>query len=129
MTRGPIGLLPNDRPAVVLARDRTMIHRPKVLFVVADGAHARLVARSHETGDFIAIQTLDGDDQLRARRREVRSQPSGRSFESASPTRHAVGKGDPYFEVKIAFVATVAEAAIEADAAGGYQGIAVIAPA
>ena len=102
-------------------------HHPKILFVLADGAHARMVRRSAETGDFVTVREIDGGGHLRAAHVKAKSHPSGRSFQSASPSRSAVGADDPYRQVKMDFMGRIAEAAETLAAEDGSAGVVLIA--
>jgi len=87
-----------------------MSHRTNLIYVLADGAHARFVQRSRETGDFTTVQELDGSGRLAALRAEQRDEGPGRAFESATSARHGVGREDVYRRAKAEFAARVAEA-------------------
>lgn len=101
---------------------------PKVLFVIADGARARLVARSPETGHFVTFEEVDARRELRRLRAEMRASPLDSSFESASPARHGVGREDVLRQAKDAFMADVADKAAKACRARGYDDAFVAAP-
>ncbi|MGE5500313.1 MAG: host attachment protein [Ignavibacteriales bacterium] len=86
----------------------------RLLFVLADGAHARFVQRNRETGAFVTVRELDGSHRLKNLRRELRGgPPPGRSHESASTARHGVGREDYERQAKEAFVTQVAQEACE----------------
>ena len=105
------------------------MHYPnRLLFVLADGAHARFVKRNAKTGAFVTVRELDGSRKLKSLRRELRSGPAaGTSHESSSPTRHGVGREDYLRQAKEAFVAEVAREA--ADFATAKDALVVVAPA
>lgn len=106
-----------------------MIHRPKLLYVLADGARARFVERRVEPRSFATIDEIDARDDLRDLRRELRASPPARSFESGSPgLRHSVGKDDYVRDAKTAFVSTVAERATALLHDRAYEGVVVAAP-
>lgn len=106
-----------------------MIHHPKLLYVLADGARARFVERRPEPRSFATIDEIDARESLRDLRRELRASPPARSFESGSPgLRHSVGKDDYVRDAKAAFVSTVAERATALLHAGAYEGVVVAAP-
>lgn len=100
-----------------------------LLFILADGARARLVARSRETGDFVTLREFDGSDGLRLLRSELRASPQGRSQESMSPTRRSVGRTDTVRHAKESFAAEAVDAAVEALAARNRDGVVLVAPA
>lgn len=80
----------------------------KVLFVLADGARARFVERAAGRDSFVTADEIDGRAALRRLRDELRRSPPVRSFESASPRRHSVGREDFFRQAKEAFVEEVA---------------------
>jgi protein required for attachment to host cells len=106
-----------------------MIHARKVLYLLTDGGHAKLVERSRETGDFVTLKELNGAPALEALRHELRASPPARSMESMSPARHAVGPDDHYARAKASFAEDAAEAAAELAGRGGYEGVVAAAPA
>jgi protein required for attachment to host cells len=84
-----------------------MPHQPDTLIVLADAEHARLVRHGPAAG-FVTVETLDsGAAGLRAA--ELVSDRQGRSFESASPTRHSIAaRHDPREGPREAFARAVA---------------------
>lgn len=105
-----------------------MPHPDHLLFILADGAHARFVKRNRDTGAFLTVRELDGSHRLKNLRRELRAgPPPGRSHESGSPARHGVGREDYARQAKEAFVADVAREAAEFADVGGA--VVVVAPA
>lgn len=90
-----------------------MHHPNRILFVLADGAHARFVQRNGH-GAFVTVRELDGSHRLKTLRRELRGGPAqGRSHESSAPARHGVGREDYARQAKEAFVTQVAQEAGE----------------
>lgn len=107
-----------------------MIHHPKLLYVLADGARARFVERRPEPRSFATFEEIDAREDLQNLRRELRASPPARSFESGSPgLRHSVGKDDYVRDAKTAFVSTVAERVATLLHDGPYEGVVVAAPA
>jgi len=105
-----------------------MPYPSRLLFILADGAHARFVKRNRDTGAFLTVRELDGSHRLKNLRRELRAGPQrGRSHESGSPTRHGVGREDYARQAKEAFVTDVAREA--AEFAGIGQALVLVAPA
>lgn len=100
-----------------------------LLFILADGARARLVARSHETKDFVTLRELDGSDRLRVLRSELRASPQGRSQESMSPLRRSIGKTDAVRHAKESFAADAVDTAVDSLAERGREGLVLVAPA
>lgn len=101
----------------------------KLLYLIADGARARLVRRSPETGDFVTLSEIDGRDRLRVLRGELRRGSPGRSFQSGTPERHAVGREDYFRQAKEAFAAEIAEQAADVCRQDSYEGVVIAAPA
>ncbi|MFI4974975.1 MAG: host attachment protein [Caulobacterales bacterium] len=99
------------------------------LFIIADGAHARLVARSPDTGDFVTLRELDGSRDLDILRAELRASPAGRSQNSTSASRSAVGPVESFRDAKEHFVCAVADLAAEHFADRAPNGMVVVAPA
>jgi hypothetical protein len=105
-----------------------MPNHPRLLYVVADGATARLIERAQDTGDFVTICTLDGRARLATVREEERDEPAGRSIESATEARHAVGREDAYRQAKAGFMRYVAEVVIQVMEHDGWEGVVLAAP-
>ena len=101
--------------------------RRKIIFVLADGAHARLVQHSPETGDYVTVREIDGDKGIQEVRAWMKSHPAGRTHDATSSSRSGVGPEDPYRQVKADFMATTAAAAKEMDSDGAYEGFVLVA--
>ena len=101
--------------------------RPRVLFVLADGARARFVERSPETGYFVTLQEIDSRQRLQTLRQELRASPPARTLEPGS-SGHALGDQDFFRAAKEAFAAEVAERAAALVAKRSYQGVFLAAP-
>lgn len=101
----------------------------KVLFLLADGARARFVERSHETGHYVTIETIDGQHRLRALRSELRQSPAARTVQQGYPGGHSLNRQDFARAAKESFAAEVAERAALLVQKGAYQGIFLAAPA
>jgi protein required for attachment to host cells len=100
----------------------------RLLFLLADGTHARLIERS-TFGDFATFQEIDGAGELNTVRALMRQDPPGRGFESYGTARHAVGQEDPYRSTKLAFADSVAAEAQKQARAHGADGVVLVAPA
>lgn len=100
-----------------------------LLYVLADGARARLVERSRETGDFITFAEIDARDRLEGLRRDLRGNPASLSQQSGPRTSHTATRGDSVRLAKEAFVHEVAERAAEVAKTKGFEGVIVAAPA
>lgn len=104
--------------------------RPNLIYVLADGAHARFVERNPDTGAFVSFQQMDGSERLDVLREEQRDEPSaGRSFESSGGQRHGVGREDSYDRAKAAFVTHVAYRLNQIAADRQPTGVVLVAPA
>ncbi|CAN7220630.1 host attachment protein [Phenylobacterium sp. LjRoot225] len=102
---------------------------PKVLFLLADGARARFVERSRETGHYVTIEEIDGQPRLRALRNELRQSPAARTVHQSYPGGHSLNRQDFLRSAKEAFAAEVAEKAAKLVEKGAYQGVFLAAPA
>lgn len=101
----------------------------KTLFLLADGARARLVERSPETGDFVTFEEIDARRSLEQLRSELRASPAAANFQSGTPQRHQVTAGDRTRLAKEAFVAEVADHAAKICEKRGFEHVVVAAPA
>jgi protein required for attachment to host cells len=102
---------------------------PRILFLLTDGARARFVERSPETGDFVTISEFDGRDRLQVLRTELRASAPGRSIQSGTPERHAVGPEGSFRQAKEAFVEEMADRAAHVCRDQDFQAMFVAAPA
>lgn len=100
----------------------------QMIFVIADGAHARFVARAPGGGDFVTLSELDGSDRLRVLRAELRASPPGRSHESMSPSRSSVGPNESVRQAKESFAREVADVAARTFADRARDGVVLVAP-
>lgn len=81
---------------------------PKIWYVVADGARARILERNRETGAYHAIRDY-ASALARLKSSELKSDRPGRVFESGSGTRHAAApRHDPHRDAKLAFAREIA---------------------
>jgi protein required for attachment to host cells len=101
----------------------------KTLYVLADGARARLVERSRETGHFVTFVEIDARERLEQLRRELRASHAVRSRQSGTPQRNTVGREDFTRQSKEAFVTEVADRAVDVARQRGFETIVVAAPA
>lgn len=105
-----------------------MSQHHSLLFVIADGGHARFVTPAADN----ALHTREAVDSSAATSQtgDMVSDRPGRSFESASPTRHALTpRTDPHTQAKLKFADLVAEKVCAASAAGAFSGLVLVAPA
>jgi protein required for attachment to host cells len=105
------------------------MRRPRILFLLTDGARARFVERSAETGDFVTLSEVDARDRLQTLRAELRASAPGRSLQSGTPQRHTVGALGSLRQTKEAFVEEMADRAAHICREQGFQTMFVAAPA
>jgi protein required for attachment to host cells len=105
-----------------------MANGAKLLYVLADGAHARFVEQSAETHAFVTVHHMDGKRRLEILRAEQRDEQAGRSFESGSAARHGVGREDAYRRAKEAFAGDVAKTLRGLLSRTSPQGVVLVAP-
>jgi protein required for attachment to host cells len=105
-----------------------MPHRPKLIYLLVDGAHARVVERVAETGAFVTVRRVQGEDRLDEVRAQQQDEKPGRSFESASAARHAVGREDAYRRAKEGFAAGVGAAVDDLLSDRAIEGVVLVAP-
>jgi protein required for attachment to host cells len=100
----------------------------KTWILVADGEHARVVVPVPQR----RFRTINSIDSLTAHHRssDLGTDRPGRSFESASPTRHAIeARTDPHRAAKETFAQAIAELVNDAAAEGQYDRLVLVAPA
>jgi protein required for attachment to host cells len=105
-----------------------MPRRRKLIYLLADGAHARFVEHVPETHAYVTVSRMSGEERLATLRVEQRDEPAGRSFESASSARHGVGREDAYLRAKQAFAGDVAHALNDQTAKRELDGVVLVAP-
>jgi protein required for attachment to host cells len=105
-----------------------MPQQHRLCFVIADGGHARFV-QSAENNALHTIEVMDSIDAHKHDRDLVSDRP-GRTFESASATRHAYApRHDPHDMAKDRFTSLVAAKVNEDFAAELFNEIVLVAPA
>ena len=104
------------------------MHAPKILFLLTDGARARFVERSPQTGDFVTLSEVDRRDRLEVLRTELRASPPGRSLQSGTPERHAIGREGAFRQAKEAFVEEMADRAAEVYRQRHFRAVFITAP-
>ena len=110
-----------------------MLRRRKVWICLADGAHARIVARADEGMEFSApysmVMECDSRD-AHHRSRDLRADRPGRIQESANAAHHAiVPRTDPLRASKAEFIRVVARYLDEAGVRNDYDALFLVAPA
>ena len=107
---------------------RTSLDR--LWIVVADGGAARVLAVSEDRSRIELLRDMDAAN-MHLKTHDLVSDRAGRSFESASPTRHAIAaKHDPHVEQKHRFIQSLAGLLNEDNQAGRFdQLILIVTPA
>lgn len=100
----------------------------KTLFLLADGARARLVERSRANGDFVTIEEFDGRRRLEGLRAELKASRPAMASTPHSSHADAVGEDDFTRQAKEDFVAEIADHAVEVCRKQGFMEIFVAAP-
>lgn len=104
-----------------------MANHRKLCFVIADGGHARFLRPAVDN----ALHTFDALDAetVHQRDHDLVSDRPGRSFESATPGRHAfTSRTDPHEMAKERFSQTVGRRINEASAEDVFNELVVVAP-
>lgn len=104
-----------------------MVQHHKPCFVIADGGHVRFVFPAADN----ALHTRDMADSptVHDQSSDLGSDRPGRSFESASITRHAIApKHDPHEMEKQKFAHVVAKKVCEQSAANAFNELILVAP-
>ncbi len=102
----------------------------RLWIVVADGGNARVLAVSEDRSRIEVMREMTSAN-LHLKTHDLISDRAGRSFESASPTRHAIApRHDPHVEQKHHFIQALADVLGEDDRAGLFdQLILIVTPA
>jgi protein required for attachment to host cells len=102
----------------------------RLWIVVADGGAARILAVSEDRSRIEVIREMVSTT-MHLKTHDLVSDRAGRSFESSSPTRHAiVPKHDPHMEEKHRFIQSLADLLGEENRAGRFdQLILIVTPA
>ena len=104
-----------------------MVEHSIPCFVIADGGHVRFVFPAPDN----ALHTRTATDSLHLHDRssDLGTDRPGRSFESASITRHAIApKNDPHQMEKQEFARTVAKQLCDLSAENGFNELILVAP-
>lgn len=104
-----------------------MVQHHKQCFVIADGGHARFVTPASDN----ALHTREAIESatLHKQSHDLGSDQPGRSFESASATRHAIEpRNDPHEMEKKKFARLVADKLCADSAADEFNELVLVAP-
>lgn len=102
--------------------------RQSRLYVLADGAHARLVHRGGEPPVFVTAETMDHTARLDAVRAALHDHTSGRTHESVGSGGYPVGRNGEVRREKAAFMQAVADRAVHVAAARHMADVVIVAP-
>lgn len=98
----------------------------RLWIVVADGGAARVLAVSDDRSRIEVLRDMDAAN-VHLKTHDLVSDRAGRSFESASPTRHAIApKHDPHVEQKHRFIQSLAELLNQDNQAGLFDQLILI---
>jgi len=107
----------------------TSSKQPRVWILIADGEHARVVTPQESHGHFETVIAFDSAS-AHLRSTDLGSDKPGRSFESASITRHAIApRSDPHLNAKHHFVHDVAALIDQHDQKQEFDRLVLVAPA
>jgi protein required for attachment to host cells len=96
--------------------------------VVADGEHARILVSGEKSGSYRTSQSLDSISAHK-RSSDLGSDAPGRSYESASPSRHAVeARTDLHAKAERSFLGEVARLVNDGCSQGEFQRLVLVAP-
>ncbi len=99
------------------------------LVVIADGEHARFVVPGKIAGAFRTMASVTSPN-AHQRTSDLVSDGLGRSYESGSPTHHAVAPhNDPHELAKLRFIRSIAERTNVMVTEGKADGVLLVAPA
>ena len=106
-----------------------MKHFKHFLVVIADGEHARFVVPGKVAGAFRTMSSVTSPT-AHQRTSDLVSDGMGRSYDSGSPTRHAVAPhNDPHELAKLRFIRSIAERTNQMVTEGKADAVALVAPA
>lgn|SRR5690606_24326914 len=106
---------------------RSSMSQRSHLYVLADGAHARLVCRAGEPAAFVTLETMDHSVELAQVRTRLRDNPAGRTHESVGPKGYPVGRNSEIQREKAAFMREVADRAVRLAAERRATGVVIVA--
>ena len=98
----------------------------RLWIVVADGGAARILAVSEDRSRIEVLREMNAPT-MHLKTHDLVTDRAGRSFESSSPTRHAIAaKHDPHEQQKSHFIQTVADLLGEDNRAGLFDRLILI---
>ena len=103
--------------------------QPRVWVLIADGEHARVVTPKESNGHFETVIAFDSAS-AHLRSADLGTDKPGRTFESASITRHAIApRSDPHRNAKHHFIQDVAALVDQHDQKYEFDRLVLVAPA
>lgn len=104
-----------------------MVRQARLWIAVVDGEHARLVQRAEDNA--LHTQEMVDSPQAHQSASDLGSERPGRSFESASPTRHSITpRNDLHEQAQVDFAHSVAARLNAADQDGAFDQLVLVAP-
>ncbi len=98
-------------------------------FILADGAKARILQRRASEPRSFAVVVREESAEAQMPSHELTTDRPGRSYESATPSRHAVEwKTDPHEAAKIHFEQKIADLVNRAAEQGLFDALVLVAP-
>ena len=109
--------------------DADMNRRGNIWFVLADGAKARILQRKSSDPRHFEVVADEESTEAQLHGHDLVADQAGRSYESATPLRHAIeGKTDPHEAAKLRFETQIAELINRAAAQGLFDTLVLVAP-
>ena len=106
-----------------------MNKRGTIWFVLADGGRTRILQRRSSDHRHFEVVIDEKSAEVQTPGHDLVSDRPGRSYERASPSRHAVdGKADPHEAAKLRFEVAIAELVNRAAAQGLFDTLVLVAP-
>jgi protein required for attachment to host cells len=106
-----------------------MNKRGNIWFVLADGGRARILQRRSSDHRHFEVIADEKSAEVELPGHDLVADRQGRSYESATPSRHAIeGKTDPHEAAKLRFEVRIAELVNRAAAQGLFDTLVLVAP-
>ena len=102
-----------------------MVRQARLWIAVVDGEHARLVQRAEDNA--LHTQEMVDSPQAHQSASDLGSERPGRSFESASPTRHSIPpRNDLHEQAQVDFAPSMAARLNAADQDGAFDQLVLV---
>jgi protein required for attachment to host cells len=106
-----------------------MNKRGNIWFVLADGAKARILQRRSSEPRHFDVVADEQSAEAQLPGHDLGTDRPGRSYESATPSRHAIeGKINPHEAAKLRFEVQIAELVNRAAEQGLFDSLVLVAP-